>query len=158
YPFEVIPTVPSDYVIALMRFCANGQLDTAWGGRAAEWWPGGGYDPAGGGSVNIPDGSGGRVGQGEGLSLADPPENKDVVGGGGFLPPGSATPTSYFVLARLNVHGTYDANFGVSPNPGRVSFAGGTNHVDDEVHSLQLVPNGANWDVLVAGPDRDPSR
>jgi uncharacterized delta-60 repeat protein len=168
YPHEqILP--PSDEVIALMRFCANGQLDTAWGGHNADWWPKQPHpDPAGGVSVNIEQSNGtichDWMRGGEALALAiEPGTNRIVVGGHGLLlkgAPGGGV-SSYFVVARLNADGTYDSSFGGDDpchNVGRVYFKGGTDHVEDEVHALALVPdvNANNWDILVAGPDEAP--
>jgi uncharacterized delta-60 repeat protein len=166
YPHEqILP--PSDQVIALMRFCADGRLDTSWGGRLADWWyppeqPH--YDPAGGVTVNVAQGSGCHdwMRTGEALALAiEPGTNKIVVGGHGLLPSGlpQGGTSSYFVVARLNADGTYDSSFGGEPcNPGgRVYFKGGADHVDDSVNALALIPDAddpGQWDILVAGPDK----
>jgi uncharacterized delta-60 repeat protein len=171
--------VPSDRVIALMRFCANtGALDTSWGGNWQPWYNGGAgaYDPEGTVTVNITDGCGSWMRQAEGLALAiQPNDGRIVVGGHGDVSPRpiqcpAADPNNYFVVARLDtdyncVHvahmnpGCLDTgsfNHNDPTNPGVFFFHVGGD-LDGEAHALQLVPNGSNWDILVAGRDKTTS-
>jgi uncharacterized delta-60 repeat protein len=170
------PIVPSDRVIALMRFCGTGtmagQVDTSFGGNPAPWIAGGGNDPPGGVTVNITDGCGGWMRGAEGLALAIQPDGKIVVGGHGNLSFACVAATSnYFVVARLDTDAACRAAQPVPLNPGcsDLSFNATDGHStlnrgryyfqvasgrDDEVHAVQLVQNGSNFDILVAGRDK----
>jgi uncharacterized delta-60 repeat protein len=166
-PYNV-EQAPSDRVIALMRFCADGTVDTSFGGNPNHWDNGhNGKDPQGGVTVNITDGCGSWMRKGEGLALAIQPDGRIVVGGHGLLSFGcDLAQTNYFVVARLATDGTciaaslnpgcLDTSFNANDphnNAGRYYFQVANNH-DDEVHALQLVPNGSNFDILVAGRDK----
>ncbi len=171
---------PSQSVFGLARFCADGTLDTTFGGFRRDWHQE--FFP------NIQDADGtvtvsfGYIDethwmkQGEAFGAAVQPDGRIVVGGYADLNPNfgtepEASPTRFFAVARLCDDGHRDdgAPGGCGPgfgpddlDPGRIWFDGGTDgvHTDDVIHGIQLVEDQEEedeWDILVAGTDRGPS-
>jgi hypothetical protein len=172
--------MPTQFVWGLVRFCADGRVDTDWGGNFRDWndpnYIGDEYDDLG--TVTISFGVPGQqqpihwTKRGEAFALAVQEDGKIVVGGFSDINPNpethpEAVPFRYFALARLDTDdncgagnwGCYDTTFGPSADvdPGRIWFdRDGSTTGDgtvDMVRGLQLIDNGNDtFDILITGP------
>jgi uncharacterized delta-60 repeat protein len=158
----------SNEVWGLMRFCADGTLDTDWGGFTRDWVPTvpplDADDAPGTRTISFVKSTGTHwMKAGEPFGLAVQADGKIVVGGWAHLPRDVGSPellTKYFAVARLNADGSYDTSFGPDDDDdGRMHFdgSGGVDgdNVDDEIHAIQLIDDGGDADdILIAGTDR----
>jgi hypothetical protein len=156
-------------VFGVARFCADGNLDTSWGGNHPEWdGNSSDHDPAGLVTVGFADSAGNWARNEEGFALAiEPDSNKVVVGGYALFPApdasdpwADATPkTAFYAVGRMNTDdtciaaslhpGCFDTTFGPNGSSdydhGRIRFDGNgdwvPNHIDDQVRAIQLVPD-----------------
>jgi uncharacterized delta-60 repeat protein len=172
-----VENATTNLMFGLVRFCANGEVDTDWGGNVRDWDQGmspSSDDPGTMTVAFVVDDFWSRTSEAYALGV-DQNTNQIVVGGFTAFPPDPETPavtTDFFALARTSPDdtcvtasmnpGCLDLTFGPSDDdPGRIWFDGDGDtdhdHTMDRVHALQLIDNGDDTsDILIAGPDLAP--